>query len=56
MPNIMLISKDMQESEKTQAALKLLGALAAGKKSGKERGWLSAEDLGAHFREKGRHV
>lgn len=44
---------DMQDYEKSQATLKLLDALAKGKKSGEEQGWLSPEDLRKHFREKG---
>ncbi|MEG2074571.1 MAG: type II toxin-antitoxin system Phd/YefM family antitoxin [Angelakisella sp.] len=34
---------DMQEYEKTEAELKLLGALASGQRSGNEQGYLSLE-------------
>lgn len=44
---------DMQDYEKSQATLKLLDALAKGKKSGEEQGWLSPEDIRKHFQEKG---
>lgn len=43
---------DMQEYEKTRAALKLTGELAKGKKSGEEMGWLSSSDVREHFKEK----
>lgn len=44
---------DMQEYEKTNATLKLLDELAKGKKSGEEEGWLSPDDVKAHFKAKG---
>ncbi len=40
---------DMQDYERTRATLKLLDELAKGKKSGEENGWLSSEDVKAHF-------
>jgi prevent-host-death family protein len=43
---------DMQEYEKTNATLKLLGELAKGKKSGEEEGWHSPDDVKAHFKAK----
>lgn len=43
---------DIQDYEKTQATLKLMGELAKGKKSGEEKGWLSSSDVRAHFRAK----
>ncbi len=43
---------DIQDFEKTQATLKLMGELAKGKKSGEEKGWLSSSDVRAHFRTK----
>jgi len=43
---------DMAEYEKTQATIKLLGELAKGRMSGEEKGWLSHEDVRAHFKEK----
>lgn len=36
---------DMDEYEKTQATLRLLTALSNGEKSGKEKGWLTANDV-----------
>ena len=36
---------DMEDYEKTQATLKLLAELAKGKRSGEEKGWLSAEEV-----------
>ena len=43
---------DIQEYEKTKATLTLMDELAKGKKSGEENGWLSADDVRAHFRTK----
>lgn len=40
---------DMQEYEKTRATLKLMSELEKGRRSGEESGWLSAEDVRAHF-------
>lgn len=36
---------DMQDYEKTQATLKLMGELAKGKKSGEMKGWLSSDEV-----------
>ena len=36
---------DISEYEKTQAIILLLTELAKGKKSGEEKGWLSAKDI-----------
>ncbi|MCI8414232.1 MAG: type II toxin-antitoxin system Phd/YefM family antitoxin [Ruminiclostridium sp.] len=36
---------DMQEYERTQAALQLMNELAKGRKSGEENGWLSLEEV-----------
>ncbi len=41
---------DMQDYEKTQAILRLMNELAKGRKSGKEEGWLSPDDMREHFR------
>ncbi|MDR0963101.1 MAG: type II toxin-antitoxin system prevent-host-death family antitoxin [Clostridium sp.] len=41
---------DIQEYEQTKAALSLMNELAKGKKSGEEKGWLSPDDVKAHFR------
>ena len=43
---------DMQDYEKTQATLRLMNELAKGRKSGEQEGWLSPEDMRAHFRSK----
>ena len=43
---------DIHEFEKTQAALKLLNELEKGRTSGETEGWLSPEELRAHFRER----
>ena len=42
---------DIQDYERTQATLALLNALAKGKKSGEEEGWLSTEELRSRLRE-----
>ena len=44
---------DIEEYEKTMAALMLLNELEKGKKSGEENGWLSQEDVEEHFRIRG---
>lgn len=36
---------DIEEYEKTQATIKLMAELAKGKKSGKEKGWLSLGEV-----------
>lgn len=41
---------DIQDYEKTQAALKLMSELAKGRRSGETEGYLSPEDIRAHFR------
>jgi hypothetical protein len=41
---------DMQDYEKTQATIRLLNELAQGRKSGEQEGWLTSEDMRAHFR------
>jgi len=43
---------DINDYEKAQATIKLLGELNKGRKSGEEKGWLSQEDVKAHFKEK----
>ena len=35
---------DIQDYEKTQAILKLMGELAKGERSGTEKGWMNLED------------
>ena len=36
---------DMQDYEKTQAAIRLMNELEKGRKSGEEKGWLTLEDV-----------
>lgn len=43
---------DMQEYERLQAQIKLINALSKGRSSGEEKGWLTAEQVRQHFREK----
>ena len=43
---------DMQDYEKIQATLRLMGELAKGRKSGETEGWLSSEEMRNHFRAK----
>ena len=41
---------DIQDYEKAQATLKLMSELAKGRRSGETEGYLSPEDMRAHFR------
>lgn len=41
---------DMQDYEETQATLRLMSELEKGRRSGEREGWLSADDVRAHFR------
>ena len=41
---------DMKEYEKTQATLWLLNELEKGRRSGETEGWLTPEEVRAHFR------
>ena len=43
---------DIQDYEKTSAALTLINELAKGRTSGEEKGWLSSDDVRKHFKEK----
>lgn len=43
---------DIQDYEKTQATLKLMGELAKGRRSGETEGWLTPENMRAHFEER----
>lgn len=47
---------DIQDYEKSRATIALLDELAKGKKSGEEKGWLSSEDVRAHFRSRKNEV
>ena len=38
---------DLREYEKTQATLKLMSELSKGEKSGREKGWLTADEVEA---------
>jgi len=40
----------MRDYERTQATIRLMNELAKGRKSGEQEGWLTAEDMRAHFR------
>lgn len=42
--------KEQEEYEKTKAALRLMCELEEGRIAGEEKGWLSADDVRAHFR------
>ena len=41
---------DIQDYERTQAALRLMSELSKGRKSGETEGWLEPEAVRAHFR------
>ena len=41
---------DMRDFEKMQATIALMNELARGKNSGEETGWLTADDVKAHFK------
>ena len=43
---------DIQDYEKTQATLKLMGELAKGRRTGDTEGWLTPEEMRAHFEER----
>lgn len=43
---------DMQDYERTQATIRLMNELSKGRRSGEQEGWLTAEDMRAHFRER----
>ena len=43
---------DIREYEKIQATIKLMNELAKGRRSGETEGWLSADDMRSHFRER----
>ncbi len=47
---------DIQDYEKSRATIALLSELAKGKKSGEEKGWLSAEEVREHFRSRRNEV
>ena len=41
---------DMQDYERTQATIRLTNERSKGRRSGEQEGWLTAEDMRAHFR------
>ena len=41
---------DIQDYEQAQAKLKLMNELAKGRRSGEQEGWISSDDMRAHFR------
>ena len=41
---------DVQDYDKMQATLRLMNELAKGRRSGEQEGWLSSDDVRAHFR------
>lgn len=41
---------DIQDYERTQATLRLMGELARGRKSGETEGWISPQEMREHFR------
>ena len=43
---------DMQDDEKTEATLRLMNELNKGRRSGEQNGWISSDDMRAHFRAK----
>lgn len=43
---------DIHDYEKITATLTLINELAEGKKAGEEKGWLSSDDVRAHFKAK----
>ena len=43
---------EIQEYERMQAEIKLINELNKGRSSGEEKGWLTAEQVREHFREK----
>ncbi|HJD24356.1 MAG TPA: type II toxin-antitoxin system prevent-host-death family antitoxin [Firmicutes bacterium] len=43
---------DIRDYEKADATLRLMDELAQGKKSGEEKGWLTSDEVKAHFRER----
>lgn len=44
--------EDDEEFEKAKAMIRLLSELNTGIRSGEEEGWLSVEDVRAHFRQR----
>ena len=43
---------DILDYEKAKATIQLVNELAKGKKSGEEKGWLSADEVKAHIQER----
>lgn len=47
---------DMQDYEELQSTFRLMNELAKGRQSGETEGWLTSEDMRAHFRAKADEV
>ncbi len=47
---------DMRDYERTQALLRLMSELEKGRRSGETEGWLTPEELRAHFRARANEV
>lgn len=41
---------DIYDYERTQATIRLMNELEKGRRSGEEKGWLTPEDVGEHFK------
>ena len=41
---------ELRDYEKAQATIRLMSEIAKGRRSGEEEGWLSVEEVRAHFR------
>ena len=41
---------ELRDYEKAQATIRLMSEIAKGRRSGEEEGWLSLEEVRAHFR------
>ncbi|MBQ8148276.1 MAG: type II toxin-antitoxin system Phd/YefM family antitoxin [Lachnospiraceae bacterium] len=44
--------REQEEYERTKAALRLMCELENGRKAGEEEGWLTSEEIKAHFEER----
>ena len=40
---------ELRDYEKAQATIRLMSEIAKGRRSGEEEGWLSVEEVRAHF-------
>mgnify|MGYP001069246067 FL=1 len=46
---------DLREYEKLQATIKLMVELEKGRRSGEKEGWLTVDEVRAHFRERAKN-